>query len=169
MKIVRYVGPKGCPDEKYRDAIKDEEHVVIDTLPKGANVVIRFTRNDHPVRVQLPPRHRDFLDLAAAVYVADELEPRADADDGWARTFEYLVTSGESIAMMDSSAVRNAVGGWSMRNASRYSSADWEATASPAPDSGNDVPDANGCCPSTETTKNRPADWSRDVVHHSGK
>jgi 7-cyano-7-deazaguanine synthase in queuosine biosynthesis len=90
MKIVRYVGPRGSSDKEYQDALKDGEHVVIDTLPKGANVVIRFSRDDHPVKVALRPLYRDFLDLATAVYVSDELEAREDAQDGWSRTFEHL-------------------------------------------------------------------------------
>lgn len=90
MKVVRYVGKKGCSDGAYQDALTSDEYAVIDTLPKGANVVIRFRRDDHPVRVSLRPLQRDFLDLATAIYVSDELEAREDAEDGWSRTFEYL-------------------------------------------------------------------------------
>lgn len=89
MKLVRYVG-SGCTDAAYTTALEDDESVVIDTRSRKANVVVRFRHADRPVGVDLSPLHRDFLDLAAAVYVADELARRKDAEDWWTRPFRYL-------------------------------------------------------------------------------
>lgn len=89
MKLVRYVG-SGCTDTAYTSAMTDGESVVIDTRSRQANVVVRFRHANRPVRVDLTPLHRDFLDLAAAVYVADELARRKDAEDWWSRPFRYL-------------------------------------------------------------------------------
>jgi 7-cyano-7-deazaguanine synthase in queuosine biosynthesis len=91
MKLVRYIGEKGCLDAGYHAALADVDRVIIDTCPRRANVVLRFQRNGHPVRVPLSPVHRDFLDLAAGVYIADELVSRRSADDGWTRAFSFLI------------------------------------------------------------------------------
>lgn len=90
MNIVRYVGQDGCNEPAYAAALADGETVVIDARSRRANVVVRFRRDDSPVRVDLSPLHRDFLDLAAAVYVADELARRKDAEDWWTRAFRFL-------------------------------------------------------------------------------
>lgn len=89
MKLVRYVGG-GCTEPAYTAALADGESAVIDTRSRRPNVVVRFRHADRPVRVDLSPLHRDFLDLAAAVYVADELARRKDAADWWSRPFHYL-------------------------------------------------------------------------------
>lgn len=90
MNIVRYVGQNGCTDPAYSAALADGETVVIDTRSKKPNVVVRFRRDNHPLRVNLSPLHHDFLDLAASVYVTDELVRRKNAEDWWTRPFRFL-------------------------------------------------------------------------------
>lgn len=89
MKLVRYVGEKSCNDAAYHAALGDGS-VVVDTCPRKPNVVIRFTSNDKPILVPLPALYRDLLDLAASVYIADELVNRKSAEDGWSRSFDFL-------------------------------------------------------------------------------
>jgi 7-cyano-7-deazaguanine synthase in queuosine biosynthesis len=90
MNIVRYVGLNNGDHPAYTAALADGKSVVIDPRSRKANVVVRFRLDGSPVRVDLSPLHKDFLDLAAAVYVADELARRKDAEDWWTRSFRFL-------------------------------------------------------------------------------
>lgn len=89
MKALRFVGKKGCSDPAYVEGLDAPEIAVIDTLPNGQNVTVSFKLDGKPVHLRLDEHTRDFLDVAAAVFVADELSARADAPDGWTRGFNF--------------------------------------------------------------------------------
>lgn len=91
MKVVRYVEPRACRDATYTDAIGDLTSAVIDTLSSNPNVSLYFTIDGKPLRPALKSSTRDFLDLAATVYVADELLDRDLAEDGWNRRFDFVI------------------------------------------------------------------------------
>ena len=90
MKVLRYVGPDGSQAEEYREVLQASDRIVIDSLARGANVITRFEINGKPLAVSLDARMRDLLDFAVAVYIADELEPRKRAHDGWTRSFDFV-------------------------------------------------------------------------------
>jgi 7-cyano-7-deazaguanine synthase in queuosine biosynthesis len=89
MKAVRYVGQKGCNDEAYQKALRNN-HVVVSTTPNDANVTLRFEIDGKPLQIRLSKSCRDFLDFATCVYILDELVPREKMADGWTRPFELL-------------------------------------------------------------------------------
>jgi len=91
MELVRFVGKKACTSGGYPEAMADKSRVILDTLPKGGNIILRFRLNDNPLHIAPDPHTRDLIDLAVAVYIADELVPREKAADGWARKFDYLM------------------------------------------------------------------------------
>ena len=91
MKAVRFVGAKGSGASRYRDALTDERTVVIDSYSAKANVTLGFRLDGKALEIKPPPDARDLLDLAVAVYVADEMHPRESGQDGWSRRFEFLV------------------------------------------------------------------------------
>lgn len=90
MRILRFVGLRGCDGNAYREAVASGDRVVIDTLRKGGNVTLRFKIDDHPLQVVPDATTRDFLDLAVSVYIADEVSARKYAPDGWNRDFDFI-------------------------------------------------------------------------------
>lgn len=90
MRILRYVGRKGCSDDDYRAAVRMQNLAIVDTLPGGPNTTVRFRLDGKPLQVDLTKDVRDFLDLAVAVYIADEIGPRQQSRDGWTRVFDVL-------------------------------------------------------------------------------
>lgn len=91
MKIARYVGTDGCDDPNYTTELGASDGACIDMLSPQRNVTIEFRRDDHPLRLDLSDDLRDFVDLAASVYVGDELEQRKQQPDGWTRDFTYTI------------------------------------------------------------------------------
>lgn len=87
MAFVRYVGSR-CPDPEYQRALSDG--IVLDSSPQRGNLLVRFTQDGSPVRIPMTTATRDLVDLAAMVYVADELVPRAEAADHWSRSLEFV-------------------------------------------------------------------------------
>src|SRR5437899_9755527 len=51
----------------------------------GLNVTVNFGLNGSVAEVSLRPEVRGLVDLAATIYIGDELEARAGAPDGWNR------------------------------------------------------------------------------------
>lgn len=90
MKAVRHVGPSGCSDKEYVEALADVNGGVIDTLPSG-NVTLRFKRDGQPLLVRMSQSARDLVDVAVMVYITDEMESRKSAPDRWTRSHEFLV------------------------------------------------------------------------------
>ena len=89
MKLIRFVGRKACASEEYSEAIATKSRVVLDSLPSGGNIILRFKLNDRPLSVVPHAHTRDMIDLAVAVYIADELVPCEKTRDGWTRDFDY--------------------------------------------------------------------------------
>ncbi|MEZ6097675.1 MAG: Qat anti-phage system QueC-like protein QatC [Pirellulaceae bacterium] len=90
MKAVRHVGPKGCDDKVYTDALTAIDVGVIDTLPNG-NVTLRFKRDGQPLLVRMSQTARDLVDVAVMVYITDEMEARRKAPDHWTRFQKFLI------------------------------------------------------------------------------
>lgn len=84
MRAVRFVG-KACDDDAYKAAVASDNVAVIDTLPNGGNVTLRFSIDTKPMRFAPGKKVRDLLDLAVSVYIADEMHPRPDH---WTRAFD---------------------------------------------------------------------------------
>ena len=91
MKILRYIGEDVCKDERYTTALDDESVGVVDSLTGDRNVTVRFRLNGQPMRIEPDDETRDFVDLAVAVYIADELVKRETSADRWTRDFELIV------------------------------------------------------------------------------
>lgn len=91
MRIVRYVGEQACNDERYIAAVDDASVGVIDSLTGDRNVTVQFRLNGQPMRIEPDAETRDFMDIAVAVYIADELVKRETAADRWTRDFDLIV------------------------------------------------------------------------------
>lgn len=85
MRAVRFVG-KSCVDPAYTAELTSDNVAIIDTLSNG-NVTIRFEIDGKPMRFSPAAPARDLLDLAAAVYIVDEINERAASPDYWSRSF----------------------------------------------------------------------------------
>ncbi len=90
MKAVRYVGHKACHDPEYHNRVVAPTMAIVDTLPKGANVTVKFELDGKPLMVFMAPRARDFLDMAVTVYIIDEMADRSQAADFWSRRFDLV-------------------------------------------------------------------------------
>jgi 7-cyano-7-deazaguanine synthase in queuosine biosynthesis len=90
MDLLRYIGGARSGEAAYGAALTSAGRRVIDTLSKKANVTVNFDLNGSVAEVPLRPEVRDFLDLAATIYIGDELEARAGAPDGWNRDFRII-------------------------------------------------------------------------------
>ena len=91
MKVVRYVGKgRGFPKE-YRAAVADgSRSVVVNTLSQGRNVTVDVELDGKAVEFANDGLTRDFVDLAALVYIADEINLRKRARDYWSRRFDVI-------------------------------------------------------------------------------
>ncbi len=91
MKVVRFVGEEACTDAAYVAAVDYEGSAVVDSMTGDRNVTVQFMLNGGPLLVEPDEHTRDFLDLAVAVYIADELIKREDSLNRWTRDFDLLV------------------------------------------------------------------------------
>jgi 7-cyano-7-deazaguanine synthase in queuosine biosynthesis len=91
MNIVRFVGKEACSAALYNAAINNNSFGVIDNLTGDRNVSVQFTLNGSPLLLEPDERTQDFMDLAVAIYIADELIKREDTLDRWTRDFDFLV------------------------------------------------------------------------------
>ena len=88
--FVRYAGPRRSNGE-YMAALEANDSVVIDSLSPRRNVSASFHmygRREGPLQMRWRPRTRDLFDLAALVYIADELSPRPET---WQREIDLYV------------------------------------------------------------------------------
>jgi hypothetical protein len=71
--FVRYVGTStSCGAPSYLAALAGAAgHVVLDPSSRRRNITVECLLDGAPVHVPLPPMQRDFLDLAACVFVGD--------------------------------------------------------------------------------------------------
>lgn len=90
MMFVRYSG--SIPNNaEYVAALASNNSVMIDLLSQTRNVSASFQmygRREGPMQMRWPPNTRDLFDLAALVYIADELSPRPET---WNREIELYV------------------------------------------------------------------------------
>jgi 7-cyano-7-deazaguanine synthase in queuosine biosynthesis len=92
MKAVRYVGNGKKLSPEYLACLEPQsEYIIIDTLPDGGNVTLRAELDGRPVQFWTDTLTRDFLDLAALVYVVDEVSDREKAADHWTRQFDVMM------------------------------------------------------------------------------
>lgn len=91
--FVRYVGTaRSCSEANYLSAIAGrDDYVVLDPSSRNRNITVEFSCDGDAVHLPLPPLQRDFLDLAACVFVADELVSRDRSADHWTRDLNFLV------------------------------------------------------------------------------
>lgn len=86
MKVARFIG-KCSNDGSYTSALSNGT-ALIDSVTSKPNVTLGFKVNDKAIFVPFPRQSaRDLLDLGVTVYIADELQNREDAMDGWNRDF----------------------------------------------------------------------------------
>lgn len=90
MAFVRFIDGR-CSDPRYEQALSRDDYVKLDSSPKRGNVLVRFSQGGSPIHIPLTPAMRDLVDLAASIYVADELVPRVEATDHWSRILDLLV------------------------------------------------------------------------------
>jgi 7-cyano-7-deazaguanine synthase in queuosine biosynthesis len=85
MQVLRYVGKDKRTSKRYTELLGANATGVVDTMTGDRNVTVGFRLNGDLVQVDMARHMRDFLDLAATVYIADEFIARAEAADGWNR------------------------------------------------------------------------------------
>jgi len=89
MKFARYVGRR-CTDPEYASFLKSAD-AVIDTTRGTGNVAVSFVRRGARhgrMQMRWQAITRDFFDLSAMLYVADELAKR---DEAWTRRLQFTV------------------------------------------------------------------------------
>src|SRR5438105_15873623 len=96
MKVVRYVGNGKRLAPEYLVCLEPHsQYIIVDTLPNGGNVTLRAELDGRPAEFRTDSLTRDFLDLAALVYVIDELSEREKAADHWTRQFDVMMPVAE--------------------------------------------------------------------------
>ena len=88
--FVRYAG-RMRNNAEYAAALESEDNVVVDSMSPRRNVTASFDmygRREGPLQMRWRPRTRDLFDLAATVYIADELSPRPET---WQRRIDLYV------------------------------------------------------------------------------
>lgn len=89
MKFVRYVGNR-CTDPEYAPLLESAD-AVIDTSLGTGNVAVSFLRRgarQGRMQMRWQATTRDFFDISAVVYVADELAKRGEA---WGRRLQFAL------------------------------------------------------------------------------
>jgi 7-cyano-7-deazaguanine synthase in queuosine biosynthesis len=90
MKFTRFVGNTNR-DPVYRAALRERAVRKMDLRPVKGNITLDFRIDGEPLALPMTPVVRDFVDLAAMVYTADELCTRASTADRWTRTFDAVI------------------------------------------------------------------------------
>ena len=88
--FVRYSGSIRS-NEEYVTVLQSGDSVVIDSMSPRRNVSASFDmygRREGPLQMRWTPKTRDLFDLAALVYIADELSPRPET---WKRKIDLFV------------------------------------------------------------------------------
>ena len=88
--FVRYSGSIRS-NEEYVTVLQSGDSVVIDSMSTRRNVSASFDmygRREGPLQMRWTPKTRDLFDLAALVYIADELSPRPET---WKRKIDLFV------------------------------------------------------------------------------
>ncbi len=87
MKAVRFVGRNGSTSRRYRRALRDDT-ILSTTADDHRNIAMQFTCGGRRMTLGTSRTLRDFVDLAACIYILDVLEERASQADSWTRDFE---------------------------------------------------------------------------------
>ncbi len=92
MRFVRYTGRPRAADAAYKAILRAQSVVVLDPWSAAdGNIAWGFKLNGKAATVALRAHERDLFDLAAMVYVADELVPRSGGVDLWTREIEFAL------------------------------------------------------------------------------
>jgi len=93
MNALRYVGGRGCRDQRYRQVLAQKENTtaVIDFVSGRPNVTLRAEVDGKPLALQTSPDVRDFRDVAVLTYIFDTLYSRRAAPDYWSRELHCIV------------------------------------------------------------------------------
>lgn len=87
MKLLRFVG-KSNTESSYQEALADVAVRKVDFHKADGNISVDFSIDDKWLELPMLPAVRDLVDLAATVYIADELQARPQA---WTRGFEIVM------------------------------------------------------------------------------
>jgi 7-cyano-7-deazaguanine synthase in queuosine biosynthesis len=90
MKFVRFISTSNR-NPLYQTALRSGVVRKMDLRPTGGNITLDFLLDGQALALPMVPVVRDLVDLAAMVYVADELLLRNDAVDHWSRTFDAVI------------------------------------------------------------------------------
>lgn len=90
MKFARFVGTSNR-NPLYRAALRSGAVRKMDLRPTAGNITLDFLLDGQAFALPMVPVVRDLVDLAAMVYVADELLLRNDAVDHWSRIFDAVI------------------------------------------------------------------------------
>lgn len=90
MNFTRFVG-KANRNPHYRQALRSRSTRKMDLRPSEGNLTLDFTMDGSHLDLPMTPLIRDFIDLAAMIYVADELDSRESTADRWTRTFQAVL------------------------------------------------------------------------------
>jgi 7-cyano-7-deazaguanine synthase in queuosine biosynthesis len=92
MRFFRYTGRPRAANPAYKAALDDQEFVILDAWSRAdGNIASHFRLNGKRARVLMNAHTHDLFDLAAMVYVADELVSRASGGDQWTRDMEFTL------------------------------------------------------------------------------
>jgi 7-cyano-7-deazaguanine synthase in queuosine biosynthesis len=96
MRFVRYTGRPRAADAAYKAILSTRPLVVLDPWSAAdGNIAWGFKLNGKAATVALRAHERDLFDLAAMVYVADELVPRSSGVDLWTREINLALPVAE--------------------------------------------------------------------------
>lgn len=93
MKFTRFVGRQNRT-AVYRGALGTPTVRKIDLRPNDGNVTVDFQIDGRALSFAMEPVVRDLVDLAAMIYIADELSERSATVDRWSRRFDLLIPVG---------------------------------------------------------------------------
>ena len=92
MRFLRYVGRARPAEAAYKAGLDGDQFVILDPWSNtDSNISSYFRLDGKYVMVPLRAHARDLFDLAAMVYVGDEIVPRATASDQWTRELEFTL------------------------------------------------------------------------------
>lgn len=91
QEYIRIIPGLERTNEPYRTAFEESGRRQLALVPGRHNVSVRFRLNGRSANLRLSGAVRDLFDLAACVYIADEVSPRQESPDRWRREFGLMV------------------------------------------------------------------------------